>query len=129
MSYRDPNLKDTLDAYDAAPAALLQPAVTDEDILQGVIGAVGDLDSPMAPDQKGYTSMVRYMVGETLAARQQWRDEILGTRKEDFADFAQRLQQVSSGGSVAVIGSKAALEEANAQIAEEKDKLHIEGAY
>ena len=129
MSYRDPNLKGTLDAYDAAPAALLQPAVTDEDILQGVIGAVGDLDSPMAPDQKGYTSMVRYMVGETLAARQQWRDEILGTRKEDFADFAQRLQQVSSGGSVAVIGSKAALEEANAQIAEEKDKLHIEGAY
>ena len=46
MSYRDPNLKATLDIYDKAPDALLGTHITNDDILQGVIGAIGDLDSP-----------------------------------------------------------------------------------
>ena len=125
MSYRDPNLKGTLDAYDQAPAAILNSDITKEDILQGVIGAVGDLDSPMSSDQKGYASMVRYLVGETLHSRQKYRDEILGTSKDDFIQFAKKLENVSKEGTVAVIGSQASLEEANTQMAE-KNKTDIE---
>lgn len=129
MSYRDPNLKGTLDAYDKAPTAIAESDITAEDILQGVIGAVGDLDGPMSPDQKGYASMVRYMTGESLGDRQKWRDEVLGTTKADFVSFAEKLNNVSKTGSVAVVGSQAALEEANKQIVDAKDKIDIEAAY
>jgi len=129
MSYRDPNLKVTLDAYDKAPAAILDAEITGEDILQGVIGAIGDLDSPLSPDQKGYSSMMQYLAGESAADRQQWRNQVLGTTAHDFTDFAQRLDHVRAAGSVAVVGSKSALEGANKEIKEENAKLSITSAY
>jgi len=129
MSYRDPNLKVTLDAYDKAPAAILEAEITGEDVLQGVIGAIGDLDSPLSPDQKGYSSMMRYLVGESAEDRQKWRNQVLSTAAHDFTDFAKRLENVRTAGSVAVIGSKSALEGANKDIKEESAKLNIEKAY
>merc|ERR1712146_169311 len=92
MSYRDPNLKGTLDIYDAAADSLSNTAVTKEDILQGIIGAVGELDSPLSPDQKGYSSMVQYLTGESASDRQKWRDQVLGTSERDFKDFASALE-------------------------------------
>merc|ERR1711968_365663 len=100
MSYRDPNLKKTLDIYDKAPEALLESEISDGDILQGVIGAIGDLDSPLSPDQKGYSSMIQYLSGESATDRQKWRDGILQSSEKDFKDFAERLKRVSEDGSV-----------------------------
>lgn len=117
MSYRDPNLAKTLEIYDKAPEALLGAEITKEDILQGVIGAVGDLDSPLSADQKGYASMVQYLTGETAPDRQKWRDEVLGSTENDFKEFAKNLENVSKVGSVAVVGSQAAIDEANKNLA------------
>ena len=128
MSYRDPNLQGTLDVYDRAPDALLNAQITHDDILQGVIGAIGDLDSPLSPDQKGYSSMVQYLSGETAQDRQKWRDEVLSTSESDFKHFAKNLQKVTDSGSVAVVGSQAALEDANANLAVDK-KLKIDKAF
>ena len=128
MSYRDPNLKGTLDIYDKAPDALLNAHVTNDDILQGVIGAIGDLDSPLSPDQKGYSSMVQYLSGESPADRQKWRDEVLGTSESNFKDFATNLQKVTDAGTVAVVGSQAALDDANAALPTEQ-KLKVDKAF
>ena len=70
MSYRDPNLADTLRIYDAAAEALQKADVTEEDVLQAVIGSIGDLDSPLSPDQKGYVSMMQYISGTTSSVSQ-----------------------------------------------------------
>lgn len=43
LSYRDPNLVKTLNIYDNAAEVLAKATVTKEDILQAVIGAIGDL--------------------------------------------------------------------------------------
>lgn len=128
MSYRDPNLKGTLDIYDAAADALSNTHVTKEDILQGVIGAVGELDSPLSPDQKGYASMVQFLTGETASERQQWRDEVLKTSDKDFKDFAAALKRVSESGSVAVVGSQAAFDEANKGLPD-NNKLNVDKAF
>ena len=129
MSYRDPNLKKTLDIYDKAPEALLESEISDGDILQGVIGAIGDLDSPLSPDQKGYSSMIQYLSGESATDRQKWRDGILQSSEKDFKDFAERLKRVSEHGSVAVVGSQSALETANAEMEVESKKLKIDKAF
>merc|ERR1719230_787496 len=128
MSYRDPNLKATLDIYDKAPDALLGTHITNDDILQGVIGAIGDLDSPLSPDQKGYSSMVQYLTGESAEDRQKWRDEVLNTSETDFKDFATALKKVSESGSVAVVGSQAALDEANKDLSA-NNKLNVDKAF
>ena len=41
MSYRDPNLSKTLDVYDSAPEFLKTTEISDEDILQTIIGCTG----------------------------------------------------------------------------------------
>merc|ERR1719159_1532866 len=103
MSYRDPNLQKTLNIYDKAPEALLNHEVSQQDVMQGIIGAVSDLDSPMSPDQKGYESMVDYLSGESNADRQQWRDAVLSCSAKDFVDYGERLKKVAADGSAELL--------------------------
>ncbi len=93
-----------------------------------MIGAVGDLDGPLSPDQKGYSSFVEYMIGESAESRQQWRDEVLGTTEGDFRAFAERLKGLATSGATVVFGSQAALEQANA-VLDEANKLQVEPAF
>lgn len=115
LSYRDPNLAKTLDVYDAAADALMAAAdelEKDPDALAtAVIGTVGELDSALSPDQKGWTAFERNLVNESPEYRQQYRDEILNTTPDDFRAFAERLRNMKDP-SVAVISSKAAFEDA-----------------
>jgi len=72
---------------------------------------IGDMDAPMSPDQKGFTSMDRWLCGNTDDMRQDRREQVLGTTAKDFADFGEKLEIVSKSGTVAVIGSASALED------------------
>ena len=129
-SYRDPNVVDTLKAYDGAADSLRAAAetVTDDDVLEAVIGAIGDLDSPQSPDQKGYASMSEYLHGGSGTDRQQWRDDILATSATDFIDFGKRLSALNEKGSVVVFGSAQSLEAANSALGD-KNKLSVEVAF
>src|SRR5690606_35092237 len=77
LSYRDPNLLKTLDAYDGASKAL-NAGIGDNDLTRSIIGVIGDVDGYEFPDAKGYSSMWRQLTGTTDTIRQQRRDEILG---------------------------------------------------
>jgi Zn-dependent M16 (insulinase) family peptidase len=114
LSYRDPNLQETLDNYDQASQFLRQLDLSQEELVKAIIGAIGMMDAYLLPDAKGYTSMMRHLVGDTDEIRQQRRDEILGTTAADFRAFADVLEQVNAQGAVAVLGSPDAIERANA---------------
>lgn len=75
LSYRDPNLAVTLDAYDKAADALMEQAenLTEEQLQTAVIGAVGDLDSALSPDQKGGVQFRRWLSGESPEDRLKYR--------------------------------------------------------
>lgn len=115
LSYRDPNLEKTLDVYDAASDALFQAADAmeqDPDLLAtAIIGTIGDMDSALSVDQKGYTAFQRWLIRESPEYRQKYRDEVLNTKPSDFRDFAERLKNLQNP-SVAVVSSKAAFESA-----------------
>jgi len=112
-SYRDPNLEATLKAYDATSTFLRGQPISEAELTKAIIGAIGDLDSPMGVEAKGYTSMLRHVLGVTEADRQRWRDEVLATTATDFAAFADRLDTVAASGSVAVVASQEKLVAAN----------------
>jgi Zn-dependent M16 (insulinase) family peptidase len=114
LSYRDPNLLATLDVYDQTSKFLRQVDLTDSELARSIIGAIGDVDTYQLPDAKGYTSMLRYLVGDTDEIRQRIREEILGATTADFRSFADTLDQVADRGLVVVLGSQTAIEAVNA---------------
>ena len=65
VSYRDPNLLQTIDIFDRSARFLEEETLTDEELTKSIIGAIGDLDSHMLPDTKGFVSMIRYLTNDT----------------------------------------------------------------
>jgi presequence protease len=115
LSYRDPNLLNTLDIYDETSTMLRQTQLSEAELTRSIIGTIGDIDAYQLPDAKGYSSMVRYLVGETEAIRQQRREEVLATTARDFRVFSDVLDKVAAGGRVVVLGSAQAVDAASMQ--------------
>lgn len=113
-SYRDPNLLNTLAVYDQTAEVLRTADLNDDELTKNIIGAISSLDSYQLPDAKGYSSMMRYLLNESEADRQQMRDQILSTTAQDFRALADVLDAVKEQGRVVVMGSQGALESANA---------------
>ncbi|KKB82630.1 peptidase M16 [Devosia limi DSM 17137] len=114
LSYRDPNLLKTLDAYDGAAKAL-NAGIGEADLTRSIIGVIGDIDGYQFPDAKGYSSMWRQLTGTTDAIRQQRRDEVLGASGADFKALAAAVEAVAKHGHVVVLGGEAAITAANDQ--------------
>jgi hypothetical protein len=115
LSYRDPNLRRTLDVYDGTAQFLREASLDETAVTRSIIGTIGDIDTYLLPDAKGYTSMVQYLVNDTDEVRQQRRDEVLATTAADFRAFADALDAVREQGKVIVIGSGDAIDKANAE--------------
>lgn len=55
----DPNLLDTLAAYDGTPGFLRGLALDSDALTKAVIGTMGDIDAYQLPDAKGYAQFSR----------------------------------------------------------------------
>lgn len=113
LSYRDPNLANTLAVYDETAAFLRGLELSDDELTRAIIGAVGKIDAYQLPDAKGYTSLTRYLTGETDERLQKYRDEVLSTTVADFHALADALAAVRDTGDVVVLGSREALDAAS----------------
>jgi len=122
VSYRDPNLQDTLDAYDQTADYLRNIQLSDEELTKGIIGVIGDIDQHRLPDAKGYTSLLRYECGDDDKNRRQMREEVLGTTVSHFKEFGEVLSQFGAGGLVKVLGSESSLK---AGVKEHAQRLKI----
>jgi len=119
VSYRDPNVVETLNAYAAVPDVLKKE---EEELKKdrkpldlAIISEIGRLDgSPPSPAQKGWSSLMQYLTGSSHETRQKWRDEVLATQPSDFGQLATKLQN-SGDFSVSVVCSKSAYDEAVGQ--------------
>ena len=110
LSYRDPNLDQTLAAYDQAAAFLRDLELSEAELTKAIIGAIGEVDAYQLPDAKGFTSLARYLLGITDAERQHLRDEILSTSPADFRAFGAALEAAQPTSAVVVLGSPEAVQ-------------------
>lgn len=111
LSYRDPNVEATLQAFDESVGFLKDTHLGQEEIAKSIIGTIGDMDRYMLPDQAGYTSMLRYLRQESEQDRQKVRDEVFATESKHFKDFADILEQVKEQGIVKLLGPPSILED------------------
>ena len=113
LSYRDPNLLKTLKVYDQTSTYLRNIELSDDELVKGIIGAVGSIDAYQLPDAKGFSAMARVLIGYTDEARQQYRTELINTTVNDFKAFAGILDGLNETGQVVVLGAQDALDAAN----------------
>jgi len=111
VSYRDPNILKTIDVFDQSVAFLKGLELGRDELTKGIIGSIGDMDDYKLPDAKGFTSMARVIADETDDDLQRIREEILGTKAEDFKAFADMLDYVRDNGLIKVLGSQDAIQE------------------
>lgn len=118
LSYRDPNLLETIENYDGTAGFLKNLDVdrlSSDELTKSIIGTIGELDAYQLPDAKGFTSMIRYLLNESDEYRQNIRDEILSANLSDFRTFGDVLELVVDKGKIVVLGNLSKLEEANQQ--------------
>ncbi len=113
LSYRDPNLLNTLKNYDETAVFLRHLDLHEDELVKSIIGVIGDLDSYQLPDAKGFTSMIWHLLGESDARRQQYREQVLNTTADDFKAFADVLDAVAREAQIVVLGSSEAITQAN----------------
>jgi presequence protease len=113
VSYRDPNLLGTLDNYDRTPSFLRRLELSQDELTKSIIGAISALEPYQLPDAKGYTALLRCLIGETDERRQEYRDQVLSTSAADFKAFSDVLDRLGDQGDVVVLGSPDAITAAN----------------
>jgi len=102
LSYRDPNLLDTLTCYDGTVDFLRSLDLDKDALTKAIIGTMGDIDAYQLPDSKGYAALSRYLLGVTDEERQERREQVLGTTLADFKAFADVLE-VARGDAARVV--------------------------
>ena len=106
VSYRDPNLSDTLDVYDRIPEYIKNFSPDERDMTKYIIGTFSALDTPMNPEAKGSRSLSAYLEGITYEQIQKERNEILNAQPEDIRRLADLVEAVLKKDSICVIGNE-----------------------
>lgn len=111
ISYRDPNLKKTMDVYEGVVDYLKNFNVSDRDMNKFIIGTISNIDRPMNPSAKGSRSMNLYMNRVTEEMIRTERAQILDAEQADIRALAKVLEAMLSEHSLCVIGSEEKIEE------------------
>ena len=111
VSYRDPNLKRTIDVYEGVVDYLENFTVSDRDMTKYIIGTISNIDQPMTPATKGERSMNLYMNKVSAEMIKKERAQILDAAQEDIRALAKVAKAVLAADQLCVIGGEEKLEE------------------
>lgn len=105
-SYRDPNIAETLDAYNKAGSFVEGFNADDREMTKYIIGTISEHDSPLTPAMKGIVAdeyYIRHIKQEDI---QKERDEILSTKVEDIKAFSKLVEGKMQNNYFCVLGNE-----------------------
>lgn len=105
-SYRDPNLSETIKAYEELPTYLENLTLSDREMTKYVIGTMAADEIQLTPSMKGERAMVHYLSGNTRESRMKIRDEIINCQVEDIRKLAPLVDSVMKDPYICVMGSE-----------------------
>lgn len=111
VSYRDPNLKRTMEIYEGVAEYLENFTVSDRDMTKYIIGTMSNIDQPMTPAIKGERSMNLYMNKVSAEMIAEERREILEAGQDDIRRLARVVEAMLKAEQICVIGSEEKIEE------------------
>ena len=110
-SYRDPNVKATLDIYRGVGDYVRSFEVSDRDMTKNVIGTISGIDQPLDASALGARSFGAWQSGMTQEQAEKERIQILETDQETIRGLADYMDEITSAGAVCAIGNHEKLEE------------------
>ena len=124
VSYRDPNLKKTVDVYENAADYIRNFDADERTMTQYIIGAVSELDMPMTPATKGAYSLAGYMTHYPFEQVQKERDELLGAVPETIRGLAEYISAFMKDDCLCVVGNEEKIRKQSALFAETDYLFH-----
>ena len=111
VSYRDPNLKRTMEVYEGVADYLRSFTVSDHDMNKYIIGTISNLDQPMTPSAKGDRSLNLYMNHVSADMIREERTQVLDATQDDIRSLARVVEAMMKAEQICVIGSEDKIEE------------------
>ena len=105
-SYRDPNLTETIDAYNETANYLRNFAVSEREMTKYIIGTISGVDSPLTPQMKGALATECYISNVNDIKIQQERAEILQTNQDTIKGLADLIEAAMQENYLCVVGSE-----------------------
>lgn len=112
VSYRDPNLKNTIDVYEKAAEYVKNMELDERSITQFIIGTISGIDIPMTPSTKASFSLRGYLTNWTDEDNQKERNEILNITEEDIHLLSKYLSAIMEDENLCVVGSQEKIKDA-----------------
>ncbi|WP_113802085.1 insulinase family protein [Garciella nitratireducens] len=106
VSYRDPNLIETLKAYDATSKYLKNFDVDEREMRKYIIGTISALDTPLTPAAKGELATSRYIRHIKYEDIQRERREVLNATKEDIRNTSYLIKDVLDQNYFCIMGNE-----------------------
>ncbi len=104
-SYRDPNLRETLENYSGTVEYLNKLDFTQLELSPYIIGTIASIDKPLTPAQKGDQAVLNFFAKRTLAEIQNDRNAILSTTPENIRAYSKMLKDVIDKKNICVYGN------------------------
>ena len=111
VSYRDPNLTETLDVFRRTGDYLREFDVDERDMTKYIIGTISGMDTPLTPSQRGLRGLSSYLSGVTYDDLQRVRDQVLDATVEDIRALAEPVDAAISQENICVVGNETVIEE------------------
>lgn len=106
VSYRDPNLKNTIEVYEQAADYIARFDADERTMTQYIIGAVSEMDTPMTPAMKGSYSLTGYMTHYSYEMAQKDRDELLATDAATIRGLSEHIRAFMDEECLCVVGNE-----------------------
>lgn len=110
-SYRDPNIKESLNVYDKAYEYLRNFDADSREMTKYIIGTISSLDTPLTPSLKSERAISYYLSNITKEDIQKERDEVLSCTKEDIREFANMIKDCMDQNYICVLGNSIKIKE------------------
>lgn len=106
VSWRDPNLSETLDIFAKAGDFIKNYPLKQRDLDNYIISTIGAMDKPMSPYEKGKATDLAYFKGITQKDVEKERNEILSTTINDIKGYGELLTKIAAQNTFCVFGNQ-----------------------
>ncbi len=103
-SHCDPHIAGTYEAFKEGIKRLAEGKFTDRDLTEAKLGIIQGLDAPISPGSRGSVEYSYFREGYTKEMRQDFRDHLLSTTKDEVKNAAQKHLRGNPGIKITFAG-------------------------
>jgi len=112
VSYRDPNLVQTIHHYDVMCDYIEHLEMDDRELRKYILGAISRMDQPLTPSMENERVISQFVTGVSDELLQLDRDQVLDTTLEEIKGLYSLIQSTMSQNYLCVLGNETKITEA-----------------